>query len=74
MHTRWDDQTVRQLNERQKDGSVHPYTCGAPDCGKWVDCLNWAGEPHAVFFRSELITTTDGWVCPNCDYTQDWYV
>jgi hypothetical protein len=62
MHNQWDDQTVRQLNERQKNSSFHPYTCGTSDCGKWIECLNWEGKPHAVFFRSELIATTDGWV------------
>ena len=23
--------------------------------------------------RAALIPTTDGWVCPVCEYTQDWY-
>jgi hypothetical protein len=22
--------------------------------------------------RANLVATTDGWRCPNCDYTQDW--
>lgn len=22
--------------------------------------------------RQDLIATKDGWICPNCDYTQDW--
>lgn len=22
--------------------------------------------------RSDLVATEEGWVCPNCDYTQNW--
>ena len=69
----WSSETVNQLNSRQQDPQFHPYTCGTDDCGEWVQCLNWEGKLHDVFFRSELIATTNGWVCPHCDYTQDWF-
>lgn len=65
---------IDMLNLRQKDNRYHPYTCGTEDCGKWVTCKNLAGEDHEVFFRSELIATENGWICPNCDYTQDWFL
>lgn len=69
----WSQEIVDKLNLIQKSKSFHPYTCGTDDCGKLIECLNWENKPHTVFFRSELIATQNGWVCPNCDYTQDWY-
>jgi hypothetical protein len=70
----WSDQTVEQLNQRQQDPKYHPYTCGTDDFGTWLTCNNWAGEEHRVFFRSEFIATSTGWICPRCNYTQDWYL
>ena len=45
---------VKGLNEYQKSGRMHPFTCGTDDC------------------RCDLIATEKEWVCPECDYTQDW--
>lgn len=70
----WSAETVNALNERQKNSQFHPYTCGTPDCGVWITCPNWEGKLHDVFFRSELVATANGWICPRCDYTQDWYI
>jgi len=69
----WSEDVVKTLNEYQTSGKFHPYTCGTPDCGRTKLCVNWRGDQHEVFFRSELVATTNGWICPNCDYTQDWY-
>ena len=45
---------VKALNDYQKSGRFHPFTCGTDDC------------------RCDLIAVEEGWVCPECDYTQDW--
>ena len=29
-------------------------------------------EKHVVAAPEVLIATPDGWICPSCDYTQDW--
>jgi hypothetical protein len=54
---------VLRLNEQQTLGWVHPYTCGR--------CRDndpaWPLEDE-----HPLTATTTGWVCPTCDYTQDW--
>lgn len=46
---------VKSLNEYQKEGLTHPFTCGNNHDGERV-----------------LVATTDGWICPSCDYKQDW--
>lgn len=53
----WSDEEVQRLNEYQKEGKFHPYTCPNDD--------------HEWYDRS-LLATNDGWVCPKdgCDYTQ----
>jgi hypothetical protein len=50
---------VTVLNAYQQAGLMHPFTCSnhrAPDHG--AGCV--------------LVATVRGWVCPYCDYTQDW--
>jgi hypothetical protein len=55
----WTDEQVKNLNDWQTAGIVHPFTCGGKRDGK--DC------------RADLVATKDGWVCPEkCGYTQDW--
>lgn len=62
----WSTDEVASLNEYQLSGAFHPFTCGPcrdtldvrEDDGSWNDRL--------------LVATTAGWVCPTCDYTQDW--
>jgi len=48
---------------------------------KTVDALNRfqrIGTVHPFTCGNEhegdrdLVATKDGWICPNCDYTQDW--
>lgn len=50
---------VRHLNEYQDAGFVHPFTCGSGDR------CDGDGE-------GRLVATVRGWICPYCDYTQDW--
>lgn len=40
---------------------VHPFTCG-----------NRADHPMMAGDHGVLVPTTRGWICPICDYTQDW--
>ena len=50
---------VDKLNEYQKSGEFHPYTCGkCPSLG----------------IQSNLIATIYGWKCSRegCDYIQNW--
>lgn len=55
----WTDEQVKNLNEFQTEGYMHPFTCGGKKDGK--DC------------RSVLVATKDGWICPDgCGYTQNW--
>jgi hypothetical protein len=58
IKTPWSDDQVKALNDRQKDGRFHPYTCP----GNKIEC-----EKH----RS-LIATKDGWVCACGEYKQGW--
>ena len=55
----WSFDEVRALNEWQRRGDVHPFTCG--------------GDNNGQTCRQTLVATTKGWVCPDrCGYTQDW--
>ena len=57
-NTPWSDETVARLNEYQKTGTFHPYTCP----GDYKACAN----------QRELIATTNGWVCACGKYKQKW--
>lgn len=57
----WTPEQVAALNARQRDGSYHPFTCG----GNRTDANHLDGE-------GVLVATPDGWVCPYCDYRQNW--
>lgn len=52
---------VAALFNWQIAGHVHPFTCGQRDDHPKID-----GE------KGLLIPTRNGWICPCCDYTQDW--
>jgi hypothetical protein len=53
---------IEALNAWQRNGQVHPYTCGNAQC---------RAEHHHVD-GSVLVATTTGWVCEHCGYTQEW--
>jgi len=40
---------------------MHPYTCG-----------NRSDHPEVAGDKGVLVPTVRGWICPFCDYTQDW--
>lgn len=55
----WTHDQVIYLNNRQHDGSLHPYTCG-----KRSDHPVYDGD------QGVLVATVYGWICPFCDYSQ----
>lgn len=57
MMTPWSAQQVEELNRSQGDGTHHGYTCPHDH-----------GEDSRI-----LLATEDGWTCPSCDYTQNWF-
>jgi hypothetical protein len=52
----WTPEQVAALNAYQALGYVHEFTCPGHD-----------GDGSRV-----LVATGAGWICPSCDYTQDW--
>lgn len=62
IKTLWTQEHVDKLNEYQKSGQFHPYTCGS---GNRTD-------EHHLDGQGILVATLDGWKCPYCDYTQTW--
>lgn len=55
--------TVRHLMVLQNRHDIHPYTCANRGNGKHEKIGGQTGI---------LVPTADGWVCPDCNYTQDW--
>lgn len=41
--------------------AMHPFTCGNRD-----------NHPDMAGDKGVLVPTVRGWICPFCDYTQDW--
>jgi hypothetical protein len=58
----WSKDQVAALNRYQREGWMHPFTCGS---GNRTDEHHLDGE-------GKLVATKDGWICPYCPYTQDW--
>ncbi len=52
---------VEKLNSFQQSPHVHPFTCG----GNRKDEFHLDGE-------GVLVATEAGWICPYCDYTQNY--
>jgi hypothetical protein len=85
--TPWPKELVDKLNAQQKSGAVHPYTCGncRDNLGVWfvrnkktgeekrVSVCYKPTEEEEIFFNDrELIATENGWICPTCDWKQNW--
>jgi len=51
------------LNKAQTAGHIHPFTCP-----------NRSDGQHREFNgdKGALVATRRGWICPWCDYIQDW--
>lgn len=52
----WTAEQVDALNQYQRAGFMHPFTCPGHDGGGDTD----------------LVATRAGWICCHCDYRQDW--
>lgn len=61
----WTDEQVAALNDWQTSGRFHPFTC----CTEGTGCRDRLGTDNN---ERALAATNNGWVCPTCDYTQDW--
>lgn len=57
-HAPWTPEEVEILKKYQDCEYFHPYTC---------HCHGDDGQ------HPNLVPTVDGWVCPKCDYKQDWF-
>ena len=71
---------VKKLNDRQKDNTMHPYTCGGdniPECKRSL-AYKLRFEGNNIPFTDEnegvLIATRDGWICPCGKYKQNWCI
>lgn len=59
---------VGHLNDFQKDRRFHPFTCANRGDDKHRNYATAHGErDHGI-----LVATEAGWICPCCDYTQNW--
>jgi hypothetical protein len=58
----WTPEQVAALNRFQQGRWMHPFTCGS---SRRTDADHKDGE-------GLLVATEKGWICPFCDYTQDW--
>jgi len=65
------DEQVKSLNEFQKKGRFHPFTCCSPSNIKECKRRNNEGDTWEEK-EGMLIATKDGWVCPCGKYKQDW--
>lgn len=54
---------VASLERYQREGKFHPFTC--PNRG------DGNHRENAVDLGA-LVPTVRGWICPFCEYTQDW--
>lgn len=57
IHAPFTREQVAALNDWQRCGWVHAFTC--------ENRASHVGE-------GELVATLTGWICPQCTYTQDW--
>lgn len=61
----WSDLTVERLNAYQGQTNTHPFTCRNRNDGNHV-------ETRPQTDLGQLVATNAGWVCLDCDYTQNW--
>lgn len=54
---------VAALATNQQSRRIHPFTCPNRGDGNHRDAYGDLGA---------LVATVRGWICPFCDYTQEW--
>lgn len=64
----WSQVEVDALNAWQNCDMVHAYTCG----GNRMDAAHRKYQSEHGGDFGQLVATTDGWMCPACDYRQNW--
>lgn len=68
------DDEVRKINEWQRQGKFHPFTCCSPD--DIEECSRKGKEVNGEYIEGStsgiLVATNDGMICPCGKYTQDW--
>lgn len=69
MNYDFSPEVVAELNERQNNSQLHPYTCdrNAPECEVNQTPRNYSKD-------GVLIATENGWICPCGKYKQNWYL
>ena len=65
----WTAEQVDALNDYQRNGHFHPFTCGGDrnNDEHRAAYLSRGDRDHGL-----LIATQAGWRCPACDYQQSW--
>lgn len=63
MPNKFSADEVLALEKHQQNNERHPFTCANRGDGNHRD----NGHDLGV-----LVPTVRGWICPYCDYTQDW--
>lgn len=72
------EEQVKNLNDFQKSGRYHPFTCCSPDltsCKRKASNekrMNGEEVPYTDENEGILVATTEGWVCPCGEYKQNW--
>ena len=58
----WTQEQADALNHFQREGRMHPFTCAS------------GNRTNAAYLDGEgvLFATPNGWICPYCDYRQNW--
>lgn len=57
----WDDPFAEAAQKLGLRPRLHPFTCGNRD-----------NHPELAGDKGILVPTVRGWICPFCDYRQDW--
>jgi hypothetical protein len=60
----WSPEVTATLNRFQTEAHFHPFTCANRGDGEHQERDNAD--------LGQLIATDQGWVCADCDYSQDW--
>lgn len=65
---------VKKLNEYQKQGKFHQFTCCSPE--EIPECLRAMKEVDGKIIEGTsngiLIAREEGWICPCGKYKQNW--
>lgn len=60
----WTQEQVDALNDYQRAGFMHPYTCPDRGDGRHIQ--------RSDEDLGQLLATPSGWICRDCLYRQNW--